>query len=94
MGYEKKIKTHAQEKLISSMMKKRKKEEEKYIAMFSKKSSKGERSYNKEYIFPYHPLSTHLHILIRLYEEFSSWIRFLTLQYYAIQVCLISSSLT
>jgi hypothetical protein len=29
-----------------------------------------------------------------LYEEFSSWIRFLTLQYYAIQVCLISSSLT
>jgi uncharacterized protein YaaR (DUF327 family) len=38
MGYkEKKIKTHAKEKLFSSMMKKtRKKEEEKNIAMLSK----------------------------------------------------------
>jgi hypothetical protein len=60
--------------------------------MFSKKSSKGERSYKELHISISSTFHT-LRILIRLYDESSSWILFFTLQYYVLQVCLISSTL-
>jgi hypothetical protein len=72
--------------------KKTKKQRRKKIAMFSKKSSKGERSYKELHISISSTFHT-LRILIRLYDESSSWILFFTLQYYVLQVCLISSTL-
>ena len=77
MSKEKRIKD-AYPKKVCHMLRHVKKEREEKIAPYPKRKKKREMVHTKEFI--HHPpkISTHLHILIKVYDLFLLWIRSLT----------------
>jgi hypothetical protein len=54
--------------MLEKTNKKRERKKERKDSHVLKIKFEGREIINKEYIFPYHPLSTHMHILINLYD--------------------------
>ena len=65
-------------KKVCHMLRHAKKKEEEQIAPYPKRKKKREMVHTKKFI--HHPpkISTHLHILIKVYDLFLLWIRSLT----------------
>jgi hypothetical protein len=86
MGYAKRNKGHAQEGMKRKTKnwthdgprkKEKKTRERKNDRTYPRKNNKGEMAHEKEFIHP-STIPTHMHILIKVYDLFLPWIRFLT----------------
>jgi len=74
----KKERKDAYPKKVCHMLRHVQKKERRKDSPLSKKKEKGEMVHTKEFIHHPRKIFTHLHILIKIYDFFLLWIRFLT----------------